>query len=51
MTNFNFKSMFTWNVFLYSGFFGLVGIYLWTMLDRSVAPTRKQPVRQLSFGA
>ncbi len=36
MTNFNFKSMFTWNVFLYSGFFGLVGIYLWTMLDRSV---------------
>ena len=38
MTYFNFKSMFTWNVFLYSGFFGLVGIYLWTMLDRSVKP-------------
>lgn len=36
MTHFNFTSMFTWNVFLYSGFFGLVGIYLWTMLDRSV---------------
>ncbi len=36
MTHFNFKSMFTWNVFLYSGFFGLVGIYLWTMLDKSV---------------
>ena len=36
MTNFNFKSMFTWNVFLYSDFFVLVGIYLWTMLDRSV---------------
>jgi molybdopterin-containing oxidoreductase family membrane subunit len=36
MTNFNLKSMFTWNVFLYSGFFALVGIYLWTMLDRSV---------------
>jgi Ni/Fe-hydrogenase subunit HybB-like protein len=36
MTHFNFKSMFTWNVFLYSGFFGLVGIYLWTMLDRNV---------------
>ena len=36
MTHFNFKSMFTWNVFLYSGFFVLVGIYLWTMLDRSV---------------
>ena len=36
MTHFNFKSMFTWNVFLYSGFFVLVGIYLWTMLDRTV---------------
>jgi molybdopterin-containing oxidoreductase family membrane subunit len=36
MTHFNFKSMFTWNVFLYSGFFALVGVYLWTMLDRNV---------------
>jgi molybdopterin-containing oxidoreductase family membrane subunit len=36
MTHFNFKSMFTWNVFLYSGFFVLVGAYLWTMLDRNV---------------
>jgi molybdopterin-containing oxidoreductase family membrane subunit len=36
MTHFNFKSMFTWNVFLYSGFFALVGVYLWTMLDRMV---------------
>jgi Ni/Fe-hydrogenase subunit HybB-like protein len=36
MTHFNFTSMFTWNVFLYSGFFGLVGVYLWTMLDSNV---------------
>ena len=36
MTHFNFKSMFTWNVFLYSGFFALVGVYLWTMLDSNV---------------
>jgi len=41
MTNFNFKSMFTWNVFLYSGFFALVGVYLWTMLDRNVKPYSK----------
>ena len=41
MTNFNFKSMFTWNVFLYSGFFALVGAYLWTMLDRNVKPYSK----------
>ncbi len=36
MTHFNFKSMFTWNVFLYTGFFIFGGIYLWTMLDRNV---------------
>lgn len=36
MTHFNFMSMFTWNVFLYTGFFVLVGLYLWTMLDRNV---------------
>ena len=36
MTNYNFKSIFTWNIFLYSGFFAIVGIYLWTMLDRKV---------------
>jgi molybdopterin-containing oxidoreductase family membrane subunit len=41
MTHFNFKSMFTWNVFLYSGFFALVGVYLWTMLDRNVKPYSK----------
>ena len=33
--------MFTWNVFLYSGFFALVGAYLWTMLDRNVKPYSK----------
>jgi [DsrC]-trisulfide reductase subunit P len=36
MTHFNFKSIFAWNMFLYSGFFAIVGAYLWTMLDRSV---------------
>lgn len=36
MTHFNFKSMFTWNVFLYTGFFIFGGIYLWTMLDHNV---------------
>ncbi len=35
MTHFNFKSIFAWNMFLYSGFFAIVGVYLWTMLDRS----------------
>ncbi|NOQ80631.1 MAG: molybdopterin oxidoreductase [Gammaproteobacteria bacterium] len=34
MTKFNFVSIFTWNIFLYTGFMGVVGIYLWTMMDR-----------------
>lgn len=34
MTRFNFVSIFTWNIFLYTGFMGIVGIYLWTMMDR-----------------
>ncbi len=34
MTKFNFVSIFTWNIFLYTGFIGIVAIYLWTMMDR-----------------
>ncbi|CUW41314.1 Putative Hdr-like menaquinol oxidoreductase integral membrane subunit (HmeB/DsrP) [Magnetospirillum sp. XM-1] len=33
MTHFNFKSIFAWNVILYSGFMAVVGVYLWTMMD------------------
>ena len=33
-THFNFKSVFAWNVLLYSGLFALVGVYLWTLLER-----------------
>ncbi|MCW8930522.1 MAG: polysulfide reductase NrfD [Gammaproteobacteria bacterium] len=34
MTKFNFVSIFTWNILLYTGFMAIVGIYLWTMMDR-----------------
>ena len=34
MTHYNFKSIFAWNIFLYTGFFAVVGIYLWTMFER-----------------
>lgn len=34
MTKYNFVSIFTWNIFLYTGFMGIVGVYLWTMMDR-----------------
>jgi molybdopterin-containing oxidoreductase family membrane subunit len=33
-THFNFKSVFAWNVFLYSGMTAIVGVYLWTMFER-----------------
>lgn len=33
-THFNFTSVFAWNVFLYSGLFTIVGVYLWTMMER-----------------
>lgn len=36
MTNINPTSIFSWNVILYSGFFALVGFYLWSMMDRSM---------------
>ncbi len=31
-TTYNFKSVFAWNVFLYTGFFTIVGAYLWMMM-------------------
>lgn len=34
MTHYNFKSIFTWNIFLYNGFFLIVGVYLWFMMER-----------------
>lgn len=30
----NFKSIFAWNIYLYSGFFGVVIVYLWMMMER-----------------
>ena len=33
MTHYNLKSIFAWNMLLYNGFFLLVAIYLWTMLQ------------------
>lgn len=38
MTHYNFKSIFAWNVILYSGFMGLVVVYLWTMMERRMNP-------------
>lgn len=34
MTEYNFKSIFAWNIILYNGFFVLVAVYLWMMFER-----------------
>jgi molybdopterin-containing oxidoreductase family membrane subunit len=34
MTHYNFKSIFAWNIFLYTGFLAVVAVYLWFMMER-----------------
>jgi molybdopterin-containing oxidoreductase family membrane subunit len=36
MTHYNFKSIFAWNIILYNGFFAVVAVYLWVMMDRKL---------------
>lgn len=48
MTVYNFKSIFAWNIFLYTGFLAIVIVYLWTMMDRIVNGYTK-PVGFLAF--
>lgn len=33
-THYNFRSVFAWNVFLYSGMAAIIALYLWTMFER-----------------
>jgi molybdopterin-containing oxidoreductase family membrane subunit len=33
LTYYNFKSIFAWNIFLYTGFFAVVAVYLWMMFE------------------
>ncbi len=40
-THYNFTSVFAWNVFLYSGMFAIVAIYLWTLLEKRMNPWSK----------
>jgi Ni/Fe-hydrogenase subunit HybB-like protein len=49
MTTYNFKSIFAWNIFLYSGFFVILSIYIWTMLDFNVSKF-SSVVGKLAFG-
>ena len=40
-THYNFRSVFAWNVFLYSGMFTIVAVYLWTLMERRMAAWSK----------
>ena len=42
MTYYNFKSIFAWNIFLYVGFFGVVIVYLWFMMEHRFNRFSKQ---------
>jgi len=48
MTHYNFKSVFAWNIFLYTGFFAIVAIYLWMMFERRMNAYTK-PAGLLAF--
>ena len=48
MTYYNFKSIFAWNIFLYTGFFAVVAVYLWMMIERRMNVYSK-PVGMFAF--
>ena len=48
MTYYNFKSIFAWNIFLYTGFFAVVIVYLWMMFERRMN-TYSKPAGLFAF--
>lgn len=48
MTHYNFRSIFAWNIYLYTGFIAIVVAYLWSMVDRHGAPFYK-PIGVFAF--
>jgi len=48
MTYYNFKSIFAWNIILYTGFFAIVAVYLWMMFERRFNDYTK-PAGMLAF--
>jgi molybdopterin-containing oxidoreductase family membrane subunit len=48
MTTYNFKSIFAWNIFLYTGFMAVVIVYLWMMMERRMNAYSK-PVGLFAF--
>jgi len=48
MTYYNFKSIFAWNIMLYTGFMAVVAVYLWMMMERRMN-TYTQPAGLAAF--
>jgi molybdopterin-containing oxidoreductase family membrane subunit len=48
MTHYNFKSIFAWNIILYTGFIVIVMVYLWLMMERRMHRWSK-PAGLLAF--
>lgn len=48
MTTYNFKSIFAWNIYLYTGFMVIVAVYLFTLMERK-AKAFTRPVGIFAF--
>ena len=49
MTNYNFKSIFAWNILLYNGFIGIVGVYIYLQMERNVPKVLLKSVGIFAF--
>ena len=49
MYTYNFTSIFAWNILLYSGFMGVVAVYLYTLMARGVDPRALKAASLLAF--
>jgi len=49
MYTYNFTSIFAWNILLYSGFMGVVAIYLYTLMARGMNPRYLKAASLLAF--
>ncbi len=49
MTEYNFVSIFSWNIYLYTGFFAIVGAYLYVQMARGTSPKTIRFVGTVAF--
>ena len=49
MTKYNFSSIFAWNIFLYTGFFVIVGAYLYVQMERGISSRIVKTMGTLAF--